>query len=132
MTGQDVLLEGLDPRTRKRFKRAKQRSRNRMGATETTHDEFMLMLLDVWELHERDHELPELATVGQRVRADGGDRLTEADAWDAAVEVLIELAADDSDYQRVNEGGKVILSDARRKMTLDERNSETETEDNHE
>jgi len=53
VTDANARLEGLDPRTRKRFKRVKQRSQARTGTPHVSHDEFLNMLLDVWELDER-------------------------------------------------------------------------------
>ena len=72
MTDRDALLEGLDPRTRKRFKRVKQRSQVRTSTPHVSHDEFLNMLLDVWELDERYHE--------QRYRRDSDPDTTEATA----------------------------------------------------
>lgn len=68
----DVYLEGLDPATRRRFKRVKHRSQERQGLEYLDHDTFLTMVLDVWELHERDQAADATAQPAQPVPADGG------------------------------------------------------------
>lgn len=55
MTDQ-VSIDGLDERTRRRFKRAKHRPNSARRPTTYPTTTFLNMLLDVWVLDERDRE----------------------------------------------------------------------------
>lgn len=60
--------------TAERFRRLKDESMQRQGRSELYNDEFLTLLLDVWELHlEREDVDPEAAVIDATPGVVGGD-----------------------------------------------------------